>query len=301
VAARTLRLDRDLRDVVVDGTRLRVSRFRSAELLTVEADGTVSGRLTPPAFTAANARANQVFTASVAWRTMALPDGGVMMLHQRGVVDPIMPSPGGYGSTDPCTSIVHPTVTTVAADGSVRAGAAVAGLVMAVDAAVSADGSHIAFVSMGNATNTQLQNSAATPTARVFVTDINGDGNEDISMTGVNKLFLNDGKANFTPMDFITESVFRGSTDAGVVADFNGDGKLDFVTVAKQGGLTNKVVLYAGNGSVPFTVEPMVARQMMPILGGVPMVWNGCVVFFQAVLLAGYGGAHVMTQRLAAP
>jgi len=50
-----------------------------------------------------------------------------------------------------------------------------------------------------------------------------------------------------------------------------------------------------------FTVEPMVARQMMPILGGVPMVWNGCVVFFQAVLLAGYGGAHVMTQRLAAP
>ncbi len=171
VAARTLRLDRDLRDVVVDGTRLRVSRFRSAELLTVDADGTVSGRLTPPSFTAPNARANQLFTASVAWRTMALPDGGVMMLHQRGVVDPIMPSPGGYGSSDPCTSIVHPTVTTVAADGSVRAGAAVAGLVMAVDAAVSADGAHIAFVSMGNATNMQLQNPSATPTARVFVTD----------------------------------------------------------------------------------------------------------------------------------
>jgi hypothetical protein len=50
-----------------------------------------------------------------------------------------------------------------------------------------------------------------------------------------------------------------------------------------------------------FTVEPMVARQMLPVLGGVPMVWSGCVVFFQAVLLAGYGGAHVMTVRLAAP
>jgi hypothetical protein len=50
-----------------------------------------------------------------------------------------------------------------------------------------------------------------------------------------------------------------------------------------------------------FTVEPMVARQMLPVLGGVPMVWNGCVVFFQAVLLAGYGGAHLLTQRLAAP
>src|SRR5688572_7736425 len=49
-----------------------------------------------------------------------------------------------------------------------------------------------------------------------------------------------------------------------------------------------------------FTVEPMVARQMLPVLGGVPMVWNGCVVFFQAVLLAGYGGAHVLTQTLPA-
>src|SRR5689334_23238 len=49
-----------------------------------------------------------------------------------------------------------------------------------------------------------------------------------------------------------------------------------------------------------FTVEPMVARQMLPVLGGVPMVWNGCVVFFQAVLLAGYGSAHVLTRRVPA-
>src|SRR5688572_5143051 len=49
-----------------------------------------------------------------------------------------------------------------------------------------------------------------------------------------------------------------------------------------------------------FTVEPMVARQMLPVLGGVPMVWNGCVVFFQAMLLAGYGGAHVLARGLAA-
>jgi len=50
-----------------------------------------------------------------------------------------------------------------------------------------------------------------------------------------------------------------------------------------------------------FTVEPMVARQMLPVLGGAPMVWNGCVVFFQAMLLAGYGGAHVLTRGLVAP
>jgi SAM-dependent methyltransferase len=50
-----------------------------------------------------------------------------------------------------------------------------------------------------------------------------------------------------------------------------------------------------------FAAEPMVARQMLPVLGGVPMVWNGCVVFFQAVLVAGYGGAHLLTRGLAAP
>ena len=38
-------------------------------------------------------------------------------------------------------------------------------------------------------------------------------------------------------------------------------------------------------------VEPMAARMVLPILGGVPMVWNGCVVFFQIVMLAGYGYA----------
>jgi hypothetical protein len=172
-ATRTLRLDRDLRDVVVDGTRLRVSRFKTAELLTVEADGRVSGRVTPPGFRAPSARSNQLFTAGVAWRTMALPDGSTMMLHQRGVVDEIMPVPGGYGSSDPCSSIVHPTVTTVAPDGAVVAGAAVAGLVLAVDAAVSADGKRIAFVSPGNSTNQQLAATAGQLVpARVFMTDM---------------------------------------------------------------------------------------------------------------------------------
>ena len=50
-----------------------------------------------------------------------------------------------------------------------------------------------------------------------------------------------------------------------------------------------------------FAVEPMAARQMLPVLGGVPMVWNGCVVFFQAALLLGYGGAHALTRWFPSP
>ena len=40
-----------------------------------------------------------------------------------------------------------------------------------------------------------------------------------------------------------------------------------------------------------FAAEPMVAKMVLPILGGAPMVWNTCVMFFQLALLAGYGYA----------
>jgi spermidine synthase len=47
-----------------------------------------------------------------------------------------------------------------------------------------------------------------------------------------------------------------------------------------------------------FLVEPMIARILLPSLGGSPAVWNTCLVFFQAMLLVGYGYAHGATQYL---
>jgi len=47
-----------------------------------------------------------------------------------------------------------------------------------------------------------------------------------------------------------------------------------------------------------FIVEPMFARMILPRLGGSPAVWNTCLVFFQAALLAGYAYAHVLTKLL---
>ena len=41
-----------------------------------------------------------------------------------------------------------------------------------------------------------------------------------------------------------------------------------------------------------FVVEPMVAKMMLPLLGGTPAVWNTCLVFFQTILLAGYAYAY---------
>lgn len=47
-----------------------------------------------------------------------------------------------------------------------------------------------------------------------------------------------------------------------------------------------------------FSVEPMFTKMVLPRLGGSPAVWNTCVVFFQAAMLAGYAYAHVTTRRL---
>jgi spermidine synthase len=41
-----------------------------------------------------------------------------------------------------------------------------------------------------------------------------------------------------------------------------------------------------------FVLEPMAAKAVLPVLGGTPMVWNTCVLFFQVMLLGGYAAAH---------
>jgi hypothetical protein len=41
-----------------------------------------------------------------------------------------------------------------------------------------------------------------------------------------------------------------------------------------------------------FVVQPLMARMVLPMLGGTPAVWNTCMVFFQTALLAGYAYAH---------
>src|SRR5258708_14082149 len=42
----------------------------------------------------------------------------------------------------------------------------------------------------------------------------------------------------------------------------------------------------------------MFARMVLPSLGGSPAVWNTALVFYQGILLAGYGYAHLLTTRL---
>lgn len=61
----------------------------------------------------------------------------------------------------------------------------------------------------------------------------------------------------------------------------------------------NMLAAYAftlfSSATLLFLVQPMIGKMILPLLGGTPAVWNTCMVFFQALLLAGYGYAHLST------
>jgi len=47
-----------------------------------------------------------------------------------------------------------------------------------------------------------------------------------------------------------------------------------------------------------FLVQPMLAKQLLPFFGGGAAVWTACMLFFQSMLLAGYGYAHLLSRYL---
>ncbi|HVM62756.1 MAG TPA: fused MFS/spermidine synthase [Verrucomicrobiae bacterium] len=57
------------------------------------------------------------------------------------------------------------------------------------------------------------------------------------------------------------------------------------------------ITIFTG-AALLFIVQPMVGRMVLPLLGGSPAVWNTTMVFYQAVLLAGYAYAHFTTRWL---
>ena len=71
------------------------------------------------------------------------------------------------------------------------------------------------------------------------------------------------------------------------------------------GGRANaSLVLFGGamfvSAALVFALEPMIAKMILPQLGGSPAVWNTSMMFFQIALLAGYAYAHGL-QRLVPP
>jgi hypothetical protein len=48
-----------------------------------------------------------------------------------------------------------------------------------------------------------------------------------------------------------------------------------------------------------FLVQFILGKQLLPWFGGAPAVWTTCMLFFQVLLLGGYGYAHLLSSRAA--
>ncbi|HEX2616679.1 MAG TPA: cytochrome c, partial [Flavobacteriales bacterium] len=153
-------VDRDLRDVVVDGAGdVVVSRFRSAELLKVR-DGAIALRMKPLTVThpridtfAIDRDGNTVELSEniskspmQAWRMVTAPGGDPVVVHERGDDTEVVPAPGGYGGGG-CEPIVECTMSRFDSQGNTQAGGAMSGVAVGVDAAYSTDGSLFAVAS----------------------------------------------------------------------------------------------------------------------------------------------------------
>src|SRR5262245_1751166 len=81
------------------------------------------------------------------------------------------------------------------------------------------------------------------------------------------------------------------------------------VAVSKQLNATPFLSRIAGTASYALTiflsafllfqVQPIIAKIILPWLGGPAAVWSVCLLFFQSVLLLGYLYAHLLTSRIA--
>jgi mono/diheme cytochrome c family protein len=156
---RVLHLDRDLRDVIVQGQTLLVTRFRTAELIAIDATGAVTSRTVPPTVSrnapcpacgAGSGSGGGTVSAipAVAWRAIALPDGRTLIAHQRQVQAALMTTPGGYGGE--CSQGPVEDAYTIFGGTTPVAVAPFAVGALPVDIAVDATGFQIAVVTAGD-------------------------------------------------------------------------------------------------------------------------------------------------------
>ncbi len=138
-----VQLGEDLRDVVVDGDRLLVSRFRAGRLEVVERSSLAL--LTPMALPPEGARQA---SAHVVWRTISRPGGGAAAVYQSESSELIDPSePMAYGG--PVSGPLVQPMLAMLDGGTDVLGTSLPGTTLAVDVAIAPDGSRLAIAQAG--------------------------------------------------------------------------------------------------------------------------------------------------------
>ncbi len=107
----------DLRDIIVRGDELVVTRFRSAEVLRLNpGNGSILGRATPISSTSPTSVRTDgspaEFQPSVAWRAIPF-DGDILVAHQRSSDGELLLAPGAYYSTGVCSGSIVQSAATI--------------------------------------------------------------------------------------------------------------------------------------------------------------------------------------------
>ena len=325
-ATRTLVLDRDLRDVVVLGGQLIVSRFRTAQLLVLDATGAIVQRVTPPQFvnTSPDTLTTSIATPDGAWRTVLAPDGNVYMLHQRagaipGQMTVTTTDPGGYGGgggggDDPCMeeSIVHGAVTSFGANAATFAAALasprIPSAVVPVDIAFAHNDDRMIIVAAGNA------KVPLTPTAIVLHSHHGGGGDGGDCDDGAPQLVSGNGLEPVAVAFMLDDTVvvqsrepaqlIIGTGELAAIVPLSSDSRADtghaaFHANTGAGVACASCHLEGGDDGHTWVFDVSGPRRTQSLRGGVfgtePFHWNGDQVDFAHLI------NEVFVKRMSGP
>ena len=143
-ATRSVFVDRDLRDVLIVKNALFVTRFKTAELLALDANGAIVSRTPMPTVrrfdtvalpddlptngsgSGSGSDGKIDSLAAVAWRATALSDGRIAVVHQRQLQRELSVHQGGYGGFGCGGQPIESTITLVTPGTGSASGTAVA-------------------------------------------------------------------------------------------------------------------------------------------------------------------------------
>ena len=91
-----------------------------------------------------------------------------------------------------------------------------------------------------------------------------------------------------------------GRQEAGLTTPLNGAATDAIGSDARHAAQGSIAAIYSltifGSALLLFAVQPMISKALLPLLGGASAVWNTALVFFQALLLAGYIYAFALSR-----
>jgi DNA-binding beta-propeller fold protein YncE len=289
---RRVPVDRDARDVVVQGERVFVSVFRRAELLVLDWSAASIARFRPVDATIAARPAPVDVTPGVAWRTIAHPSGGVLMLHLRGAASHLEREESAYAGGGPCGAGVA-SVSATWFDGVAdpEPGPSFGGLSLPVDAAFAPDGQTfaVADAAFGNQGTTTF---AASDLPSASISDCAAAlGAVFTALPAVATAFTPDGTLlSYVPV----ESMIAFGGDGGSEQLVLDDTRLDrrgfdvFHTTTRSTLACASCHPEGGEDGRVWDLAPTGRRRTQTLLGGIadsaPFHWSGDVPDLAAIM-----------------